>query len=58
MVVTGDLQGYVHWLERDDGKTVARGATDGSSLTQQPLFLGDAVLVQTRKGGLYAFPMP
>ncbi len=57
-VVTGDLQGYVHWLERSDGKLVARGATDGSSLNQQPVFLGDGVLVQTRDGGLYAFPMP
>ena len=58
MVVTGDLQGYVHWLDRADGKTVARAATDGSSIGQQPLFLGDGVLVLTRKGGLYAFPMP
>ena len=58
MVVTGDLQGYVHWLDRSDGSVIARGATDGSSINQQPLFLGDGVLVQTRNGGLYAFPMP
>jgi outer membrane protein assembly factor BamB len=58
MVVTGDLQGYVHWLDRTDGKVVARAATDGSSINQQALFLGDGVLVLTRKGGLYAFPMP
>lgn len=57
-VVTGDLQGYVHWLDRADGAVVARGQTDGSSLTLGPQFLGDGVLVQTRKGGLYAFPMP
>lgn len=58
MVVTGDLQGFVHWLDRADGALVGRAATDGSSLTQGPIFLGDGVLVQTRKGGLYVFPMP
>ena len=58
MVVTGDLQGYVHWLDRADGRLTARGATDDSSLSQAPIFLGDGVLVQTRKGGLYVFPMP
>ncbi len=58
LVVTGDLQGFVHWLDRTDGSITARAATDGSSLTEGPIFLGDGVLVQTRKGGLYAFPMP
>ena len=57
-VVTGDLQGFVHWLDRSDGSITARASTDGSSLTEGPIFLGDGVLVQTRKGGLYAFPMP
>jgi outer membrane protein assembly factor BamB len=57
-VVVTDLQGYVHWLDRIDGKVIARASTDDSSAVQTPLFLGDGVLVQTRKGGLYAFPMP
>lgn len=57
-VVVTDLQGYVHWLDRIDGKAIARASTDDSSAVQTPLFLGDGVLVQTRKGGLYAFPMP
>ena len=58
LVITGDLQGYVHWLDRSDGKITARASTDGSSLFQAPIFLGDGVLVQTRKGGLFVFPMP
>jgi len=57
-VVVTDLQGYVHWLDRIDGKVIARASTDDSSAVQTPLFLGDGVLIQTRKGGLYAFPMP
>jgi len=57
-VIVTDLQGYVHWLDRIDGKVIARASTDDSSAVQTPLFLGDGVLVQTRKGGLYAFPMP
>lgn len=57
-VIVTDLQGYVHWLDRIDGKVIARASTDDSSAVQTPLFLGDGILVQTRKGGLYAFPMP
>jgi outer membrane protein assembly factor BamB len=57
-VIVTDLQGYVHWLDRIDGKVMARARTDDTSAVQAPIFLGDGVLVQTRKGGLYAFPMP
>lgn len=57
-VIVTDFQGYVHWLDRIDGKVIARASTDDSSAVQAPVFLGDGVLVQTRKGGLYAFPMP
>ena len=52
-VVVADLQGYVHFLSREDGAFAARVATDGSPIRVQPLPLTDGVLVQTKKGGLF-----
>lgn len=57
-VVVGDFQGYVQWLNREDGKLVARGETDGTPIVAAPIFIGNGVLVQTRKGGLFVFPNP
>jgi outer membrane protein assembly factor BamB len=53
-LAVGDLQGYVHFLSREDGSFVARIATDGSPIIAQPIPLDDNVLVQTLKGGVYA----
>lgn len=52
-VVVADLQGYVHFLSREDGAFAARVATDGSPIRVQALPLTDGVLVQTKKGGLF-----
>lgn len=53
-VVVGDLEGYVHFLSREDGSFAGRIATDGSPIRAKPLDIGDGVLVQTTRGGLYA----
>lgn len=53
-VVVGDLEGYLHVINRDDGSFAARIATDGSAIAATPIALDNAVLVQTRKGGLFA----
>jgi outer membrane protein assembly factor BamB len=53
-LAVGDLQGYVHFLSREDGSFVARLATDGSPIIAQPVALDDNILVQTLKGGVYA----
>jgi outer membrane protein assembly factor BamB len=53
-VVVGDYEGYVHFLSRDDGAFVARVSTDGGEILAQPAILGDKVLVQTSRGGLFA----
>jgi outer membrane protein assembly factor BamB len=54
LVVVGDYQGYVHFLERADGTFVARVSTDGSAISAPPVRVGNNVLVQTRAGGIYA----
>jgi outer membrane protein assembly factor BamB len=53
-IAVGDLQGYVHFMLREDGSFAARIATDGSPIITQPVRLDDNILVQTLKGGVYA----
>jgi outer membrane protein assembly factor BamB len=53
-VVVGDFEGQVHFLKFEDGSFAARIATDGSGIAAAPKLIGDKVLVQTRKGGIYA----
>lgn len=54
-VVVGDLEGYIHVLAREDGAIIARLATDGSPIRVRPEPIDGGLLVQTAKGGLYAF---
>jgi outer membrane protein assembly factor BamB len=55
-IVLADIQGYVHLLARDSGALIGRVATDGSPVSTNPVQLPDGgFLIQTRKGGLYAF---
>jgi len=53
-VVVGDGDGYVHFLDRETGKTLLRLPTDGSAIVSAPVALGTTVLVATRNGGLFA----
>lgn len=57
-LVVGDLEGYVHLLARDDGRTLQRLATDGSAVAAPPVLAGSTFLVATRNGGLFAFTAP
>jgi outer membrane assembly lipoprotein YfgL len=54
-VMFGDLEGQVHFLAREDGKTLLRLPTDGSPVVAQPVLSGTTMLVVTRNGGLFAF---
>lgn len=53
-IAVGDLQGYVHFISRDDGSFVARLPTDGSPIVAQLVKFDDNIVVQTVKGGVYA----
>lgn len=53
-VVVGDYEGQLHFLKFEDGSFAARIATDGAGIAAAPKLIGDLVLVQTRKGGLFA----
>jgi outer membrane protein assembly factor BamB len=48
-VVTGDFQGYVHFLSPDDGAFVARQNL-GSAILAAPRAFGGGAIVQTQDG--------
>ncbi len=52
--VVGDFEGRIHFLKVEDGSFAARIDTDGGGIAAAPRRVDDKVLVQTRKGGLYA----
>lgn len=58
-VVVGDYQGMIHGLSREDGALIGRTQTDGGWIAAPPVLIeiqgNEAVLVQTRAGGLFAF---
>ena len=54
-VMFGDLEGQVHFLAREDGRSLLRLPTDGSPVVAQPVLSGSTMLVVTRSGGLFAF---
>lgn len=54
-VVVGDVEGYVHALDRENGNFVARTRTDGTAIVADPQMLGlSRFVVQTRDGGIFA----
>ena len=54
LIAVADVQGVVHFLNREDGSFAARVTTDGSPVAAPLQMLDGNVLVQTGKGGLYA----
>ncbi len=56
-VVFGDFEGYLHALNREDGKLASRISLDKSAILAQPVELNDGLLVQTSGGGLYSLTL-
>ncbi|AOW13266.1 outer membrane protein assembly factor BamB [Hydrogenophaga crassostreae] len=54
-VVIGDANGNVHVLSREDGSDMARFTTDGSAILGAPVVSDQVLIVQTQKGGVYAW---
>ncbi|MBU0783075.1 MAG: outer membrane protein assembly factor BamB [Gammaproteobacteria bacterium] len=52
-VAVGDFEGYVHFIERDTGKTIARTKVGSTTFTSQPVPVEtDALIVQSRGGSV------
>ena len=55
LVAVGDLEGYVHFLSREDGALASRVKTNNSPvMPQMALINSNTVLAQTRDGGIFA----
>ena len=55
VVVFGDLDGYVHFLDRATGAPLLRLPTNGSPIVGTPMRAGNTLAVTTRDGSVYAF---
>jgi len=55
LIAVGDVEGYVHLLNREDGTFAARLQTEDAAIMPQMLALGSSIFIaQTRKGGIFA----
>ncbi|MGB7453224.1 MAG: outer membrane protein assembly factor BamB [Lysobacterales bacterium] len=54
-IVVGDAEGYLHWINIDDGQFAAREKTGGKGFAGPPLVVGNTLYVMTKKGRLTAF---
>ncbi len=54
-VIVGDFDGYLHWLDRDSGRFVARERPGRTRISAAPLVVGDRVVVIDDGGGITAY---
>jgi outer membrane assembly lipoprotein YfgL len=54
-VVFGDLEGWVHFLDRTTGEPLLRLPTDGHPIVGTPAVAATTIAVTTDNGGVYAF---
>jgi outer membrane protein assembly factor BamB len=54
-VIVGDMEGFVHFLDRTTGNIIGRGRTNGDPIDVPPVQIPGGILVQTRSGALVAF---
>lgn len=58
-VVVGDLEGYLHWISRDDGRFVARQQISRrSAIRSQPQVVDDVLYVSVTDGTVAAIEIP
>ncbi|MEY3410445.1 MAG: outer membrane protein assembly factor BamB, partial [Pseudomonadota bacterium] len=58
IVAIGDVEGYVHLLNREDGVFVGRLQIEEAPIMPQMVALGSSTIIaQTRKGGIYAISL-
>ena len=54
-IVVGDFDGYLHWLDRDSGRFVAREHVGGVRFATAPIVDGDRLFVIDDDGEVTAF---
>jgi len=54
-LVVGDSEGYLHWINTDDGRFVAQQKVDSSGFLSAPVVADDKLVIQAKGGKVYAF---
>ena len=54
LIAVGDLEGYVHFVDRETGEFVARYSTDGGPVRAAPKAMPGGLFVQTLHGSVHA----
>jgi len=54
-IVVGDLEGYLHWMRRDNGKLAARVQVDDAAIIVPPLIVNATVIAYSSSGTLSAY---
>lgn len=54
-LIVGDAEGYLHWVNTDDGRFVVQQEVDNSGLLGEPVVASDKLMIQARSGKVYAF---
>ena len=57
LLVVGDFEGYLHWLDPADGRFRARERAGSDRITGPPLVLGQTLYVQSDDGSVAAFAL-
>lgn len=55
VLAVGDADGWLHLVSREDGSEMTRLSTDGSAIIGTSQLAGQTLIVQTRKGGIFAW---
>jgi outer membrane protein assembly factor BamB len=53
-IVVGDLEGYLHWMKREDGKFVTRHQIDNVSIKATPIVLDETLVAISSDGKIVA----
>ncbi|MEB4676686.1 outer membrane protein assembly factor BamB [Enterobacteriaceae bacterium G50] len=53
-LVVGDSEGYLHWINTEDGRFVAQQKVDSSGFLTEPVVADGKLLIQAKDGTLYA----
>lgn len=54
-LVVGDSEGYLHWVNTDDGRLIVQQKVDGDGFLSAPIVASDKLVIQAKGGKVYAF---
>ncbi|WP_075181491.1 outer membrane protein assembly factor BamB [Pantoea sp. 1.19] len=53
-LVVGDAEGYLHWMNTEDGRFVAQQKVDSSGFQSEPVVASDKLVIQAKDGTVHA----